>query len=68
MAKKNKIKLPKKIAGYKVSKDMRRNLTSLVRMLDSPDAKALIASGAGMFLTHLAERRALGKHRSKASR
>ena len=68
MAKKNKIKLPKKIAGHKISKGARRNLTWLIRMLERPEAKALIASGAGMVFTHFAEHRGLAKHRPKASR
>lgn len=57
MAKKNPIKLPKKVAGYKLSKSTRRSLGWAVRLLDRPEVKTLIASGVGAAITHFSERR-----------
>lgn len=61
MAKKKRIKLPKKFAGYKLSKATRRNLSWAMRLFDSPEAKTLVASGVGAVVTHFAERRAKPK-------
>jgi hypothetical protein len=63
MAKKNRIKLPKTFAGYKLTKSTRRKLDWAVRLLDSPEVKALVASGVGAVVTHFAERREKSKKR-----
>jgi hypothetical protein len=45
MAKTKKVKLPKRIAGVKVPKELRKNGGWLLGMLDTPQGKALVASG-----------------------
>ena len=63
MAKKNQMKLPKTIAGYKLSKGTRKNVSWAVRLLDSPEAKALLASGFAALVTRVADRREKSKRK-----
>ena len=45
MSKKSKtVKLPKQVGGIKVSKRTRKNVGSLVHLLGTPEAKALMGS------------------------
>lgn len=46
MAKNKSRKLPKRIAGYKIPKKVRRQASPLLRMLDTPQLKGLL--GAAM--------------------
>jgi len=56
-----KIKIPKKVLGYKLSKGSRKDLRKLIAMLESPPAKALALSAMGALIEHLGERAAEGK-------
>ncbi|MBW8785178.1 MAG: hypothetical protein JF593_11190 [Novosphingobium sp.] len=64
MSKKTKaLKLPKKVAGYKLSKPLRRSLGALAGLLRTPEAKALAATAMGAVVTHISERRDNRKHK-----
>jgi hypothetical protein len=53
---KGKIKVPKRIFGFKLSKGTRKDLRKLMRMVEHPDKRALaITVGTGL-ATFLAER------------
>ena len=74
MAKKNAsgINIPKKIAGFKLSKGSRKDLHKLLKLIETPDARALALSAAAAAFTFLAERVAeregtLGKIAGKAA-
>lgn len=61
MGKKNKAKIPKKIAGFKLSKGSRKDLRKLLRMIEEPQARALALSALGVLAAYLGERLAEGK-------
>ena len=56
MAKKTKLKVPKKIMGFKLSKGTRKDLKKLLRMLGDPDTRALAMTAASGLAAYLAER------------
>jgi len=71
MAKKTKVKVPKRVFGFKLSKGTRKDLKKLLKMVANPDTKALAMSAAGGLAALLAERFAeheQDKHQSKAPR
>lgn len=55
MAKKNKVKIPKRVLGFKLSKGSRKDLKRLLNMLESPQTKALLMSAVGGIAAFLAE-------------
>ena len=67
-----KLKVPKKILGFKLSKGTRKDLKKLIKMLGNPDKQALAVSAAGGIAAFLAERLAeyeIAKHgKGKAAR
>jgi len=56
MAKKNKVKVPKHILGFKLSKGTRKDLKKLLRMVEHPQKRALAMTAAGGLATFLIER------------
>jgi hypothetical protein len=56
MAKKNKIKVPKRIFGFKLSKGTRKDLKKLLKMVEHPDKRAIAMTAAGGLATFLIER------------
>ena len=59
MAKKNKIKLPKQVAGVKIPREWRKGGEALIARAASPEGQAAIAKGltvAAGFATMAAER------------
>ena len=52
---KKKAQLPKRIAGYKVPKRLRKNSKPLIRLLRTPQAHALIAAALAAGTAALAE-------------
>ena len=56
MAKKTKLKVPKKIMGFKLSKGTRKDLKKLLRMLGDPDTRTLALAAANALAAYLAER------------
>lgn len=56
MAKKTKLKVPKHIMGFKLSKGTRKDVRKLLRMVGDPDKKDLAISAAGGLAAFLAER------------
>jgi hypothetical protein len=58
VAKKTKtLKMPKRVAGYKVSKRTRKNVGSLVGLLATPEAKALMGSAVAALAGAIAGKR-----------
>jgi len=51
-----KIKVPKKILGFKLSKGTRKDLKKLLKMFGKPDTHALAMTVAGGLAAFLAER------------
>lgn len=65
---KNKLELPKKILGFKLSKGTRKDLKKLLKMLSNPDTRTFAVSAAGGLAAYLAERFAeyeIDKHGKK---
>jgi hypothetical protein len=56
MAKKNKVKVPKKIMGFKLSKGTRKDLRKLLRMFGDPDTRTLALTAASALAAYLTER------------
>jgi hypothetical protein len=56
MAKKNKIKVPKRIFGFKLSKGTRKDLKKLLKMVEHPQKRAIAMTAAGGLATFLLER------------
>ncbi|HEY6816726.1 MAG TPA: hypothetical protein VI168_14395 [Croceibacterium sp.] len=56
MAKKDKLKVPKKIMGFKLSKGTRKDLRKLLRMFTKPDTHSLATAAATGLAAYLAER------------
>ncbi len=56
MAKKNKLKVPKKIMGFKLSKGTRKDLKKLLRMFGDPDTRTLATTAASGLAAYLAKR------------
>jgi len=54
MARKNKV--PKKLAGFKLSKGTRKDLKKLLKMVAEPDTRTLAVSAAGALAAFIAER------------
>jgi hypothetical protein len=67
MAKKSKLKVPKKIMGFKLSKGTRKDLKKLLRMFGDPDTRTLAMAAASGLAAYLAERFA-EKQGARASR
>ena len=70
MAKKAKLKVPKEIMGFKLSKGTRKDVKKLLRMIGDPDKKDLAISAAGGLAAFLAERVAeyeIDKHAKRAT-
>jgi len=60
-----KLKVPKKVFGFKLSKGTRKDLKKLLKMLGDPDTRTLAISAAGGLAAFLAEKfaeRELDKH------
>lgn len=60
MAKKTKskgMKIPKKVAGFKVPKPVRKNLDSLIGLLGTPEGKAMMGSVVAAVAGAVASRR-----------
>ena len=57
MAKKDKrLKVPKKILGFKLSKGTRKDIKKLLGMLDDPDTRKLAMTAASGVAAYLAQR------------
>ena len=56
MAKKTKLKVPKKIMGFKLSKGTRKDLKKLLRMFGNPDTRTVALAAANALAAFLAER------------
>ena len=56
MAKKNKVKVPKRVFGFKLSKGTRKDLRKLLAMVEHPDKRAIAMTAAGGLATFLMER------------
>lgn len=56
MAKKDKLKVPKKIMGFKLSKGTRKDLKKLLKMFGNPDTRTLAMTAASGLAAYLAER------------
>ena len=69
MAKKDKkLKVPKRIMGFKLSKGTRKDLKKLLRMFTKPDTHTLAAAAASGLAAYLAERFAEKELTDKAGR
>jgi hypothetical protein len=55
MAKKDKVKIPKRVLGFKLRKGTRKDLRKLLNLLESPQTKALAMSAVGGIGAFLAE-------------
>lgn len=44
MAKKNKIKVPKRVLGIKLPRDLRKNVKSLARLIRAPETRQLLGA------------------------
>jgi hypothetical protein len=69
MARKSKLKVPKDIMGFKLSKGTRKDIKKLLKMIGDPDKKALAISAAGGLAAFLAERvteHEIDKHATRA--
>jgi hypothetical protein len=51
-----KIKVPKKLMGFKLSKGTRKDLKKLLKMVTEPDTRTVAVSAAGALAAFLAER------------
>lgn len=51
-----KIKVPKKLMGFKLSKGTRKDLKKLLKMVTEPDTRTLAVSAASALAAFLAER------------
>lgn len=59
MGKKNdKIKIPKKVLGFKLSKGSRKDLRRLLKVLEAPEARAIAVSATSVAIAYLAEKAA----------
>ena len=74
MGKKNggKLRIPKKVLGFKLSKGSRKDLRKLLKLLESPEARTIAISAASVAFGYLAEKTAerkgpLGKLAGKAA-
>jgi hypothetical protein len=54
--KSGKIKVPKKIMGFKLSKGTRKDIRKLLRMIGSPDKRQVAMTAAGGLAAYLTER------------
>lgn len=68
MAKKTKLKVPKDIVGFKLSKGTRKDVKKLLKMIGDPDKKDLAVSAAGGLAAFLAERVAEHEFDKRAQR
>jgi len=68
MAKKSKVKVPKKIMGFKLSKGTRKDLRKLFKMFSRPDTRTLATAAASGLAAYLAERFAEKELAAKARR
>ncbi len=62
---KAKLKLPKKVAGVKVPKELRRQAKTLVEFIDSPVGRELAAAGLTLAAAKLAASSAQGGRRTR---
>lgn len=53
--------VPKKVLGFKLSKGSRKDLRRLLKLLESPEARALAVSAASVALGFLGEKAAARK-------
>ncbi len=44
MAKKNKIKIPKRVLGIKLPRDLRKNVKSLARLIHAPETRQMLGA------------------------
>jgi len=51
-----KLKVPKKLMGFKLSKGTRKDLKKLLKMVTEPDTRTIAVSAAGALAAFLAER------------
>ena len=51
-----KLKVPKKLMGFKLSKGTRKDLKKLLKMVTEPDTRTLAISAVGALTAFLAER------------
>ena len=51
-----KIKVPKKLMGFKLSKGTRKDLKKLLKMVTEPDTRTLAVSAASALAAFIAER------------
>lgn len=56
--KSGKIRIPKKVLGFKLSKGSRKDLRKLLKVLESPQARTIAVSAASVALAYLAEKAA----------
>lgn len=68
MTKRSKMKLPKRIAGVKVPKRLRKDGAWLVELIDTPQGKAFVASLLGALLSTLGGAKPRGKLTAKKAR
>jgi hypothetical protein len=67
----SKIKVPKKLMGFKLRKGTRKDLKKLLKMVSHPDTRTLAISAAGALAAFIAERFAeyeIDKHDKKDRR
>ena len=67
-----KVKIPKRVLGFKLSKGSRRDLRKLLKLIETPQARAIAVSAASVAFGYLAEKTAerkgpLGKLANKAA-
>lgn len=55
---KSKFKVPKRIAGVKLRKPLRRNIHSLIKLANSDEGRALLGSAFGALVGVISERNA----------
>jgi len=56
MAKKSKVKVPKRVFGFKLNKGTRKDLKKLLRMVEHPDTRTMAMTAATGLAAFLAER------------
>lgn len=68
MAKKSKLKVPKKVLGFNLSKGTRKDIKKLLKLVGDPETRAIALSVAGGLAAFIAERigerKADGRERS----
>lgn len=57
MAKQQRVKIPKNVAGIKLKKKTRRGLGSALGVLSHPDSRELLGLAAGSLIGYLSRRR-----------